>query len=278
MTSKLVPSNPSKVMVIRDVTPNIVTLSLPFTRFGKFRVGGRGTIVRLTSGALAVFSPVALTPEVSAKLASMGNNVKYITAPDMEHHIFISQWHEAFPEAHVIGPEGLPEKRAKAAAEKESPSAGPQVPFSTIFAAKTKTSTKISDEFDADFDYEFVDAHPNKELVFFYKPDKVLIEADYMFNLPATEQYSKTGEPANKGLWSKFFISLQKTTGTAIWQKRLIWYAMSSADRPGFDTSAKRINSWDFNTIIPCHGDVIQGNGKDIFRKVFEWHLKGLKA
>lgn len=44
MSSKLVPSNPSDVMVIRDITPNVVTLSVPFSRFGKLRVGGRGTV------------------------------------------------------------------------------------------------------------------------------------------------------------------------------------------------------------------------------------------
>jgi hypothetical protein len=44
MTSKLVPSNPSEVMVIRDVTPNITTLSVPFRRFGLLRIGGRATI------------------------------------------------------------------------------------------------------------------------------------------------------------------------------------------------------------------------------------------
>lgn len=44
MTSKLIPSNPADVMVIRDISPNITTLSVPFKRFGLFRMGGRGTI------------------------------------------------------------------------------------------------------------------------------------------------------------------------------------------------------------------------------------------
>jgi len=44
MTSKLVPANPSEVMVIRSVTQNITTLSVPFLRFGRLRIGGRGTI------------------------------------------------------------------------------------------------------------------------------------------------------------------------------------------------------------------------------------------
>jgi hypothetical protein len=44
MKSKLVPANPSEVMVIRSVTPNITTLSVPFLRFGRIRIGGRGTV------------------------------------------------------------------------------------------------------------------------------------------------------------------------------------------------------------------------------------------
>lgn len=44
MTSKLIPPNPDKVMVIRNVTPDVVTLSLPFARFGRINIGGRGTL------------------------------------------------------------------------------------------------------------------------------------------------------------------------------------------------------------------------------------------
>ena len=44
MTSKLIPTNPSDVMVIRKVTPNITICSTPFNRFGRFKIGGRGTI------------------------------------------------------------------------------------------------------------------------------------------------------------------------------------------------------------------------------------------
>jgi hypothetical protein len=84
MTSKLVPSNPAEVMVIRDVVPRtITTLSVPFSRFGRIKIGGRGTIVRLQNGSLAVFSPVALTDEVKQKVSELGE-VKYITALDIE--------------------------------------------------------------------------------------------------------------------------------------------------------------------------------------------------
>lgn len=44
MSSKLIPVHPSDVMVTRDVTPNIATFSVPFSRFGRIKIGGRGTL------------------------------------------------------------------------------------------------------------------------------------------------------------------------------------------------------------------------------------------
>lgn len=274
MSDKLIPKNPEEVMVIRDLVPGITTFSVPFLRFGLIKFGGRGTVVRLSSGNLAVFSPVALTPTVQTKLQSLGTTVSYIAAPDLEHHIFLSSWAEAYPKAHIIAPEGLAEKRASINAKDKSVTT---VPISTIFTAKNKESVRVSEEFDADFEYEFVDAHPNKELVFFHKPTKTLIEADLLFNLPATEQYSKAGIDARSGLLTKLFGGIQTTKGTAIWQKRMLWYAFSSGDREGFNKSIKRINTWGFENIVPCHGDTIVGDGKGIFEKVFAWHLQGKK-
>ena len=231
-------------------------------------------IVKLTSGSLAVFSPVALTPTVKSKLASLSGPVSYLIAPDLEHHIFLSAWFEAFPSAKIISPEGLAEKRAQMNAKDKSVTT---VPISTIFTKANKSTIRVSEEFDADFEYEFVDAHPNKELVFFHKPSKTLIEADLLFNLPATEQYSRSGVDPQTGIFTRLFAGLQNTRGTAIWQKRVLWYGISSSDRVGFNASAKRINSWGFEHIIPCHGDVIEKDGKGIFEKVFEWHLQGKK-
>ncbi|TKA59666.1 hypothetical protein B0A49_09213 [Cryomyces minteri] len=264
MSSKLVPSDPEKVMVIRRVSKNITTLSVPFFRFGHLKVGGRGTIVRLNSGALAVFSPVALTPEVKKTISALGE-VKYITALDIEHHIFLGQWHQEFPDAKVMGPEGLAEKRAKSKDVEN-------VPFSVVFSSKGDNA--VDADFDSEFQYEFVSAHPNKEIVFNHIPDRTLIEADLMFNLPATEQFSKSGVSATSGWLTRFFGSLNNTRGSAIWQKRFIWYALSAKDRKGFNASVSRIDKFDFDRIIPCHGDVIESDGKGIFRKVMEWHLK----
>ena len=227
--------------------------------------------VRLQSGALAVFSPTALTPEVKATVESMGDKVRYIAALDFEHHIFISDWARAFPSAKLLGVEGLPEKR-----EKDKATAGNK--FDYVWTQKNKADMKIDPEFDSEFDYEYVGSHANKELVFCHKPDKTVIEGDMMFNLPAREQFSKTNEDSTSGLWTRLFIGMQNTVGPATWQKRFLWYIASSGDRKGFNQSAQKIASWEFDRIIPCHGDVIETGAKGIFKTVFEWHLQGNRA
>lgn len=269
MTSKLVPQNPSEVMVIRQVTPNISTFSVPFLRFGRMRIGGRGTLVRLPSGALAVFSPCALTPDVHSHIKSTGGTVRYIAALDMEHHIFVEPWAAAFPDAKLIGVEGLPEKRAKSG---DKPSS-----FDVVFDSKDAAAgapRKVDAEFDAEFDVEYVGAHANKELVVCHKRDRTLIEADLMFNLPAIEQYSKSPESPHEGYLTRLFTGINGTSGGAVkWQRRFLWYIASSANRPQFNASVARISRWDFDRVIPCHGDVIEEGGKAVFRRIMQWHL-----
>ncbi|KAF2431786.1 hypothetical protein EJ08DRAFT_631890 [Tothia fuscella] len=269
MSSKPVPSDPSKVTVIRKISENITTLSTPFLRFGHIKIGGRGTLVRMQNGAVAVFSPTALTPEAKETVHAMGE-VKYIAALDLEHHIFLGSWSKEFPNAKVLGPEGLPEKHAKQKNE--------DIPFAVVFTAKNKDTIKVDPEFDAEFDYELVDGHPSKELVFHHKPDRTLIEADFMFNLPANEQFSKTGIDPRSGILTRIFGALSSTQGAAMGQRRLIWYAVSSGNRPSFNKSIHKINGWNFDKIVPCHGDVIEGDGKGIFQKIFAWHLEKSKA
>lgn len=211
-----------------------------------------------------------------SKISSFGSGqVSYIIATDIEHHIFVSEWARAFPSAKIIGPEGLPEKRAKVTDDERIGNE----PFSVVFTKENKSSITVDEDFDRDFDYEYVHSHPNKELVFFYKPDKVMIQADLMFNLPAIEQYSKVpeAEKPHGSLLGRLFQGMNNTEGEAKGIKRFLWYGISRGDRTGFNESVRKINGWGFETIVPCHGETIVGNGKEVFEKVFEWHLVGHK-
>jgi hypothetical protein len=99
-----------------------------------------------------------------------------------------------------------------------------------------------------------------------------MIEADLLFNLPATEQFSKSGTDPRSGILTKIFAGIMNTRGDMTWQKRMLWYAFSSSDRAGFAASAKRMKAaWDYDRIIPCHGDVIETGGKSVMDKAMAW-------
>lgn len=112
--------------------------------------------------------------------------------------------------------------------------------------------------------------------MFWYKREKTLIQADLIFNLPAYEQYSRTGRAATEGVWTRLFTAFQNTAGEAMGQRRFVWY-VAGKERESFDESVRRIDGWDFERIVPCHGDVIETGGKEIFRKVMDWHLQKKK-
>ncbi|KAI0172654.1 hypothetical protein GGR52DRAFT_572476 [Hypoxylon sp. FL1284] len=277
MSSKLVPPNPAEVAVIRNVTPNVVTVSVPFSRFGMIRVGGRGTIMRLTSGALAVYSPVALTPETQAKVTEMGGDVRYIIAGDMEHHIFLSEWAKAYPEAKLVGPKGLQEKRA---AVKDDARIGSEAFAFEWDGSNARDAGGPGAEFAADFEVEYVGAHPNKEVVLLFKRDGgVLVQADLLFNLPAAEQYSRVpdAQKSSHGFLNRVFEGANSTAGDAKGVKRFLWYVISRGDRAAFNDSVRRVAAWDFDALVPCHGETVVGGAKALFSKVFEWHLQGHK-
>ncbi|CCU79631.1 hypothetical protein BGHDH14_bgh00950 [Blumeria hordei DH14] len=270
--------SPESPVVFGQPFPSITTVSFKFSRYGKIAIGGRTTIIKLSTGKLAVFSPGTLTHDVEEKIQSLVpecSHVKdcgpigYLIAPDLEHHLYLSAWTTAFPNAHVIGMRNLVSKRNNQRILDPSLT---HIHWHTIFTAENKQSISISPELDQDFDYEFVDGHKNEELVFFHKVTKTLIEADLLFNLPAKEQYSGI-ELKSPNKLTKFANKMLSTTGAARGQKFMVRFAFTK-DRSSYKKSIKRIGSWDFQNIIPCHGEIIFQNGKEIFQKVYAGYLK----
>ncbi|KAL7943625.1 hypothetical protein V8C42DRAFT_328020 [Trichoderma barbatum] len=253
--------------VVRRVSRNITTVSIPFAQLGLLKTGGRTTIVQLQSGSLVVISPVQLTDIVREALIATNGPVEYIIAPNLEHYMHIGSWKAEFPSACLIVPEGLPEKCAK--------KLGLSQEIFDIIYTVLENQKHISEEFDNEFDVQYIDSIDSHEIVLFHKSTRTVIEADLLFNVPATEQFSKSSESPTSGLLTKLISPVFSAKYPATWQKRLAWYILGAKDRVAFATSLQRINSWDFDRIIPCHGDVIEGGAKKVFGTIFEWYLNG---
>ena len=302
-------------MVIRALTPSITIFSMPFTRHGSIHFGLRCTAVRLRTGSLAIFSACPLTPTVLAALTSISPdpqvptapNVRYLIAPDTEHHLNIGPWKKAFPRAHILAPEGLREKLA------EQGHADAAEPYAHVWAGAPRSWTDedkfgtLPAEFKDEFDIECFDTHETNEvaflhrldgdslieIAFLHRPDGgSLIEADLFFNLPALEQFSATNPPVDptRGFSSIVLNHLGAgpeldshgavIPGSTIGHRRLLWWLFTTKNnRRKLAESAKVVSGWEFSRIIPCHGEVAEdgdqhkGRAKDMWDDVFRWHL-----
>ncbi|KDR68422.1 hypothetical protein GALMADRAFT_257141 [Galerina marginata CBS 339.88] len=236
--------------VIREVTNGVWTFSKPFARFGVWPMGGRSTAVKLQGGGVWVLASTPLDTETKAKLEELGT-VKYIVGADAVHHLFLSDYKNAYPEAKLIAPEA-------AIARHDDKN----LVFDGVWG-RDPPDTKCG--FEDDIEHCYFSGFKNKDIAFLHKPSKSLIEADLLMNLPAKEQYSKSTPPSTI---FKFNVSPSSS-----WlYPRLLWRL--GEDKEAMRKDAKIVSGWDFDRIIPCHGDVIETGGKGAWNAVYKFFLE----
>lgn len=86
-----------------------------------------------------------------------------------------------------------------------------------------------------------------------FPPSPSFLSSQCSPSLPS--QYSRTNAKATLP-----FLSSSLAPGTKAHQ-RFLWYALSK-DRAEMSVMAKKVAAWDFERIIPAHGDVIETGGK----------------
>jgi len=237
--------------VIRQVTQGIWTFSRPFARFGWIPFGGRSTAIKLASGDVWVLASTPLEPETKETIDKLGP-VKYIIGPDAEHSMFLAEFQKAYPDAKVIGVEPLIKKREGV------------VSFAGAYGADPE-GTKYG--YEPEITACYFSGFKNKDVAFLHGPSKTLIQADLLLNLPCNEQYSKSKSSGRIPLLG----GLLQLDGLAF--KRVLWKL--GTDKPSMIRDAKTVAEWDFDRIIPCHGDVIETGGKTVWSEAYKWYLDG---
>lgn len=245
-------------LVIREIVAGtILTFSKPFKRFGLVPIGGRSTAIKLSNGSVWLLASTPLTDETRQKLDQWGP-VKYIAVADLEHTAFTRQYSQAYPDAKVYGPEGTAQKLGLNVHEWTTDKKSDPMEYD---------DPAIKDEIKA----EYFDGFVNKDIAFLHVPTKTLIEADLLFNLPANEQYSKSNEsPIN--LTNKF-MSLKPDT---LLHRRFV-YNVAAINKASMARSVHKVDQWDFDRIVPCHGDTIETGGKAAWRSAFSLYLDDIK-
>ncbi|MGI9223252.1 MAG: DUF4336 domain-containing protein [Woeseiaceae bacterium] len=70
----------------------------------------RMAVARLSDGSAWVWSPVALTDDL-VNFMNTFVSVRHIVSPNKIHHLFLAQWRDQWPDAHLYAPPGLAQRK-----------------------------------------------------------------------------------------------------------------------------------------------------------------------
>jgi hypothetical protein len=236
---------------LQHLAPDLWIANQPL-RFMGLSVGTRMTVIRLGEGRLVVISPIALTPELTTQLNSLGS-VAYQIAPNRYHHLFAQAFQQQYPQAEFWGAIGLQEKRPDLKIDHvitaESGEIGTEILYRQ-FHGLNVPSLAFSN---------FGKPDPFNEVVFLHKPSRTLIVTDIAFYFTAINTWE-----------TRFFLKLLGSYNAL--QPTLLekWW---SKDRALVERSIRAVLAWDFDRVIMAHGSIIETNGKAMLKAGYEWLL-----
>ncbi|PSS15395.1 hypothetical protein PHLCEN_2v3271 [Hermanssonia centrifuga] len=189
-------------------------------------MGGRSTAIKLSSGGVWVVASTPLNTETKETIDAMGS-VEYGT--NRPPFLLTGEWKKAYPEAKIIGMEGLPEKKK---AERWA-FFGCKYLFAVTRLIGLSPCQLIAYGIDP------------PETTYGFEND-TLIVADLIFNLPAKEQYSKSSSSPKLAFFFPNFEPYSKFHQKFVWNE--------GKDKDTMKRDAQTVSEWDFERIIPCHG------------------------
>ncbi|KAI0053171.1 hypothetical protein FA95DRAFT_1651509 [Auriscalpium vulgare] len=240
-------------VVIREVTKDVWTFSKPFSRLGFLRIGGRSTAIKLKTGDVWVLASTPLTPETKTTIDSLGP-VKYIVGADSVHHLYLGEFHKAYPEARLVAVEEAVQKKNHE-----------KLNWHGWWGDKNQEPTF---GFEDEIKHVYFSGFKNKDVAFLHTESKTLIVADLLFNLPAIEQYKNSWFGSGVPGLNLLFGNASPYTGIHQMMTKSLGVGPDAMRR-----DAKAVAEWDFTRVIPCHGDVIESDGNKAWRSAFSHWL-----
>jgi len=214
---------------IREVASGVHVAEAPQAFFG-MELGARMTVLEL-SGGLLLHSPIAIEPEVVARLGKP----RWVLAPNLFHHLHVGRWIDAGLEAWAA--RGLPEKR------KDVVFRGVVEPGASPFGDDVASMPLSCFSF-------------SNEVVLLHRPSRTLVVTDLCFNLSASAPWGTRFAMRCLGGYPGC-----RTTVLERWGMR----------REEARRELGVIASWDFDRLILSHGEIVESGGKDALLGAFRW-------
>ncbi len=203
-----------------------------------FRLPTRMTVIRLPQDRLFLHSPVRLTPELKRALDEIGHCAD-VVAPNRFHHVFLSDYRHAYPDARYYAAPGLPEKKRDFSFDEVLTDSVPVAWAEEIEQVLIAGSRTMG------------------EVAFYHKSSRSLLLTDIALNVGEESPLGLRLWAHANGIYGKLRPALP--------------VRLSYSDRAAARASVARILQWDFQRVIVCHGKIIEGDAKDIVKTAFGW-------
>ena len=205
-----------------------------------FHYPTRMAIIKLHSGDLFIWSPVALTEDLRDEVDALGE-VRYLVAPNSLHHLFIADWMEAYPNARVYAAPGVQEKRKDIAFDGGLD--GTPVP-----------------EWSGEIDYIVVPGNAiTSEAVFFHRRSGTALFTDLLQQLPSGWLSGWRAVVAK--------LDLMLSPEPSVPRK----FRVAFTNRHAARTAVKRILAWPVEKVLMAHGTPVTNDGQAFLRRAFKW-------
>ncbi len=222
------------------VTDSLWVAQIPLRTYG-LEIGTRMTVCRLSSGDLWVHSPINPDEELRPQLDLLGI-VKFIIAPNRQHHFFIRDFIAAYPDALLFGSPDLPQKFR-------------DIPFDGVLGEQPEA------EWSADLDQVPIRGNIfHDEVVFFHRHSRTLIVADLCIS----------GHPEQPP-FTRFVLWLG-----GVYQNPgpLLDVKLAYLDKRAARSSLEKVMDWDFEQMILAHGHLINSGAKQVFERAYRFLLE----
>ncbi len=208
-----------------------------------FHYPTRMVVMRLASGDLVLWSPIAPNDALRSEVETLGP-VRHLVAPNSLHHTFLGEWQRIYPDATVYAPPGLRAKR-------------PDIRFDADF-----TDSPVAAWAD-EIDHAVMWGNRiTTEVVFFHRDSGTAIFTDLIQHFP---RGWFTG-------WRALVARLDLMTAAEPAVPRKFRVAFS--DRDAARRSVRRILEWPTEKLIFAHGTPIANGAQAFLLRAFRWLIK----
>jgi hypothetical protein len=199
---------------------------------GLVRIPVRMTVIRLRDGRLVLHSPIPMAPDLRREIDALGE-VGFVVVP-WAHGRFAEEAKAAHPSARLLAAPRPPSRRRRLAFDGAIEDHPPE-------------------DWGGEIECRRVRGFRLEEVLLFHPASRTLLLTDLCFHIQRSDSRVARGFFKANDMWQRFGPS------------RII-RNVTVSDRAAFRASLDGLDEWDFERILPGHGDVVEHGSAEMIR------------